>query len=145
MPTVPVNAAGWRIEPPVSEPSATGASNAPTADADPPPEPPGMRVRSHELRVIPYAECSVEDPIANSSMLVLPSKIMRASRRRATGVASYGETQPSRIFEPAVAGMSVVARTSLTAMGTPASGFSSTPLARAASTSSATVRASLET
>ena len=44
MPTEPVTAAGWRIEPPVSEPSASGASNAATAAAEPPPEPPGMRV-----------------------------------------------------------------------------------------------------
>src|SRR5881409_1333131 len=71
-PTVPVTAPGWRIEPPVSEPTASGAMKAATAAAEPPPEPPGMRSRSHGLRVGPYAECSVEDPIANSSMLVLP-------------------------------------------------------------------------
>ena len=33
MPTVPVTCAGWRIEPPVSEPSAMGASKAATAAA----------------------------------------------------------------------------------------------------------------
>ena len=50
---MPVTAAGWRIEPPVSVPIASGASNAATAAADPPPEPPGMRSRSHGLRVGP--------------------------------------------------------------------------------------------
>jgi hypothetical protein len=52
-PTVPVTAAGWRMEPPVSVPIASGASNAASAAADPPPEPPGMRERSHGLRVGP--------------------------------------------------------------------------------------------
>ena len=41
MPTIPQSAAGWRIEPPVSVPSAHGASPAATAAADPPEEPPG--------------------------------------------------------------------------------------------------------
>ena len=88
MPTEPVTAAGWRIVPPVSEPSASGASNAETAAAEPPPDPPGIRVRSHGLCVLPYAECSVDEPIANSSMLVLPSGTSPAARRRATTVAS---------------------------------------------------------
>ncbi len=52
-PTVPVTAAGCRIEPPVSVPIASGASNAASAAAEPPPEPPGIRVESHGLRVGP--------------------------------------------------------------------------------------------
>ena len=56
--------------------------------AEPPPEPPGMRSRSHGLCVAPYAECSVDEPIANSSMLVLPSGTSPAARIRATTVAS---------------------------------------------------------
>ena len=83
---------------------ASGASNAATAAAEPPPEPPGIRSRSHGLRVGPYAECSVEEPIANSSMLVLPRIGRPAARRRATTVASYGGIQPSRIFDPHVVG-----------------------------------------
>ena len=88
---MPVTCAGWRIEPPVSEPSASGASNAATAAAEPPPDPPGIRSRSHGLCVGPYAECSVEEPIANSSMLVLPSGTRPAARARATTVASNGD------------------------------------------------------
>ena len=42
-------------------------------------------------------------------------------------VASYGGCQPSRIFEPAVVGMSSVVKTSLSASGTPASGPSFSP------------------
>src|SRR3954453_18519895 len=103
-PTVPVTAAGWRIEPPVSVPIASGASYAATAAADPPPEPPGIRSRSHGLCVGPYAECSVDEPIANSSMFVLPRMTPRVWPTLPTGVASYGGIHPSRIREPQVAG-----------------------------------------
>ena len=142
MPTEPVTAAGWRIEPPVSEPSASGASNAETAAAEPPPEPPGMRSRSHGLCVAPYAECSVDEPIANSSMLVLPSGTRPAARIRATTVASYGGIQPSRIFDPAVDGMPSVQSTSLIATGTPASGPSLSPAFRCLSIAAAVASAS---
>src|SRR5437764_11013790 len=93
-----------------------------TAALDPPPEPPGVLVRSHGLRLGPNAECSVDDPIANSSMLVLPRTTMPAARIRSTIVASYGGTQPSRMREPAVVGTPLVTMTSLSASGTPASG-----------------------
>src|SRR5215208_7633869 len=98
---------------------AKGASKEATAAAEPPPDPPGIRVWSHGLRVGPYAECSVEEPIANSSMLVLPRIGRPAALSRATTVASYGGTQPSRIRDPQVVGSPSVTRTSLTAIGTP--------------------------
>ena len=41
MPTVPVKAAGWRIEPPVSVAVAPAQRWAATAVAEPPDEPPG--------------------------------------------------------------------------------------------------------
>ena len=69
-------------------PMASGAWKEATAAADPPPEPPGIRSRSQGLRVGPKAECSVEEPIANSSMLVLPRITIPASRRRRVTVAS---------------------------------------------------------
>ena len=43
MPTVPVKAAGWRMEPPVSVAVAPRHSRAATAAAEPPDEPPGTR------------------------------------------------------------------------------------------------------
>jgi hypothetical protein len=61
---------------------------AATAAAAPPEDPPGTRARSHGLRVVKNAECSVEEPIANSSMLSLPSSTAPAAKRRATTVAS---------------------------------------------------------
>ena len=91
-PTLPQSAAGCLIEPPVSEPSAHGASPAATAAAEPPPEPPGTRVGSHGLRVGPYAEFSVDEPIANSSVFVLPSTRRPCALQRSTTVASYTGT-----------------------------------------------------
>src|SRR5687767_12794707 len=95
---------------------------AATAAADPPDEPPATRVVSQGLRVTPNAECSVDEPIANSSMFVFPMTKAPASRSRVTTVASYGETKSFRIFDAHVVGMSVVTRLSLRAMGKEAAG-----------------------
>ena len=67
-------------------------------------------------------------------MLVLPRIGIPASRSRVTRVASYGGTQPCRILEPQVVGRPLVAMTSLTAIGTPASRCSDSPAARRRST-----------
>src|SRR5919107_5928099 len=91
-PTMPQNAAGCRTEPPVSEPRAIGTIPEATATAEPPDEPPGTRSGAIGFFVGPYALCSVDEPIANSSMFVLPNGIAPASRRRFTTVASYGLT-----------------------------------------------------
>ena len=79
MPTTPHSAAGWRIEPPVSEPRASGAKPAATAAALPPDDPPGTFVGSCGFRVGPKAEFSVELPMANSSRFVLPTMTAPAS------------------------------------------------------------------
>ncbi len=79
---MPHSPAGWRTEPPVSVPSASGASQAATAAAEPPLEPPGMRSRSQGLRVTWKALFSVDEPIANSSMFVLPMSTASACSKR---------------------------------------------------------------
>src|SRR5450631_519836 len=89
-----------------------------------------MRCRSHGLCVGPYAECSVEEPIANSSMLVLPRIGIPAALILVTIVASYGGIQPCRILDPAVVGMPLVVAMSFTAIGTPARMCSSSPALR---------------
>ena len=96
-----------------------------------------MRVKSQGLCVGPYAEFSVEEPIANSSILVLPKITMSFFFKLATTVESYGGRQPSRIFEPHVVGTPFCAMTSLSASGTPASGDNFSPFARFASTAAA--------
>ena len=86
MPTIPVKAAGWRIEPPVSVPVAPRQSRAATAAAEPPDEPPGTSFASEPLRrhgeiTGPKNEVSFDEPMANSSLLSLPS-ITAPSRHR---------------------------------------------------------------
>src|ERR687885_1890700 len=102
MPTTPHSAAGWRTEPPVSDPKATGTMRVATAAADPPDEPPGTRAVSQGLRTTPNAEFSFDDPIANSSQFVLPTRTAPAASSRWTTVASYGGTNVSRMRDEAV-------------------------------------------
>ena len=89
----------------------------------------------HGFTVFLYAENSVDEPMANSSMLVLPRMTAPASFNRAAMVASYGLMYPSRIREPAVVGVPVRLTRSFSATGTPRSGGSSlsaaAPAARA--------------
>src|SRR5947199_6622743 len=97
MPTVPVKAAGWRIEPPVSVAVAPRQSRAATAAAEPPEEPPGTRcapsiwppvpaptfepLRRQGFTTGPKHEVSLDEPIAKSSLLSFPS-ITAPSRQR---------------------------------------------------------------
>src|SRR5437879_1609803 len=90
---MPVRAAGCRIEPPVSVPSAPNAASAATAAAEPPLEPPGTRDKSHGLRVSFIAEFSVDEPMAKSSRLVLPNGIAATARNFRITVGSYVVTQ----------------------------------------------------
>ena len=96
MPVMPQNAAGWRIDPPVSVPVAEGVKHAATAAALPPDEPPGMRLTSHGLVTAcglaeGTATFSLAEPMANSSQLSLPKLTMPASRNLRTTVASKGD------------------------------------------------------
>src|SRR5207245_183407 len=108
-PRTPHMAAGCRIDPPVSDPSASGVMPAATATADPPLDPPGIRSSAQGLRDGPNAEFSVDDPIANSSQLVLPIRIapassMRASASRHTSTAERApDLTASRISETVAA------------------------------------------
>jgi hypothetical protein len=87
-PTRPQQAAGMRIEPPPSLPCAIGSIPDATAAAAPPDEPPGVRSRSHGLRVGPLRRDSVLGRIPYSGSAVLPTITKPASRRRRTKDAS---------------------------------------------------------
>src|SRR5450759_3599052 len=82
------------------------------------------KLNMDEFAVGPYAECSVDDPIANSSMFSLPRITAPASRRRSVMWASYGETYSARIREPAVHWPPRTDTRSLRPTGTPHSGCS---------------------
>src|SRR5919106_1461648 len=139
-PTTPHSAAGWRTEPPVSVPSPHTASPAATAAAEPPEEPPGTVDTSHGLRVGKYEEFSVEEPMANSSQFVLPSRGVPAAFSRAQHVASYGGTYVLRICEPHVVVTPAVTNTSFRARGMPAAAGKSSSPARSFPASSWPVR-----
>ena len=76
----------------MSVPIPNGAWYAATAAAEPPLLPPGTVSRSHGLLTGPNADHSFDEPIANSSMFVLPRITAPASRRRSVTWASYGAT-----------------------------------------------------
>src|SRR2546423_4955918 len=116
----PHSDAGWRTEPPVSEPSATETIPAATAAAEPPDEPPGTRVVSQGFFTGPNAEFSLDEPMANSSQFVFPITIAPESRSRWTAVALYGGRYGPRMREPHDVCMPRTQMLSLIAMGIPA-------------------------
>src|SRR5580698_11659875 len=127
MPTVAVNAAGWRIEPPVSVAVAPMHNKAATAAEEPPDEPPGTSLvsapsRRHGLITGPKCEVSFDEPIANSSLLSLPSITAPSRQSCEVTVDSYGGTKLPRIFEQAVVRKPSVANRSLMPSGMPPSG-----------------------
>src|SRR5919197_5093348 len=87
-PTTPQKAEGTRIEPPVSLPSASGASPAASATADPPLDPPEIRFGDQGFRGVPMRGLTDVMPQANSCVEVLPTRIPPASRVRRTAAAS---------------------------------------------------------
>src|SRR5258708_35190065 len=79
-PTRPQQAAGPRIDPVASLPCATATMPEATAAAEPPLEPPGVRLTSQGLRVGPNASGSVTGPLASSGRFVFPMKMNPAAR-----------------------------------------------------------------
>src|SRR5215475_10168920 len=125
-PTMPQNAAGWRIEPPVSVPVAPRQRLAATAAAEPPEEPPGTSLaslprRRHGEATGPKHDVSLDEPIANSSLLSLPRSTAPSRQRLAVTVDSYGGLKPSRICEHAVVRTPSVQNRSLMPSGRPSS------------------------
>src|SRR5437868_5159648 len=130
MPTMPVNAAGCLIEPPVSLPKEPIHNLAATAAADPPEEPPGVKFLSSDLRfhgliTAPFELFKLADPIANSSMLVLPIMIPPLAKRLVVTVDSYSGLNPRNILEHAADSTPLVQYKSFTPMGMPSRIFSS--------------------
>ena len=139
-PNRPQQPAGIRIEPAPSEPRAAPASPPATAAADPPDEPPGVRSRSHGLRVTPKVGDSVHGVIVSSGTLVLPRITAPADRRRRTTSASVATGPPWASLPIAVASPAT-STSSLIATGTPSSGrLSPAPARPSAWSASASAR-----
>ena len=90
-----------RIEPAPSEPMAAPARPAAMAAPEPPDDPPGVRWRSHGLRVTPNVGDSVHGVIVSSGTCVLPritapgraqaaDRLGVGGRRRPVGAAAEG-------------------------------------------------------
>ena len=103
-PTTPQAAAGMRIEPPPSEPVATGTMPAPTTAPAPPLEPPAMCSRLQGEHVRPSASVSVVPMTPNSDVVVRPSGTKPPSFRRRTSSEGVCETHPSASLLPAPVG-----------------------------------------
>ena len=99
-PTSPQNAAGLRTLAPRSDPSANGSIPDATAAAAPPLDPPGVRDRSHGLRVAPKTALKVCDPAPNSGVFVLPITIAPAARSRSTSSESAAGTWSANSGDP---------------------------------------------
>jgi hypothetical protein len=84
------------IDPPPSLACAIGTMPAATAAADPPLDPPGVRVRSQGLRVGPNSSGSVVGNNPNSGVLVLATTIRPARLTRETSSVSDGARNRSR-------------------------------------------------
>ena len=121
IPTRPQQAAGIRIEPIPSLPSAIGTVPAATAAAEPPEDPPGERSCFQGLRVIPKVE-SVAPNTHSSGTRVMPTTIAPAARSRATVWWSLGWADGSDAWVPTRIGSPATGTLSLIATGTPASG-----------------------
>ena len=113
-----------RIDPAPSEPVAAETSPAPTAAPLPPDEPPGTRVTSHGLRVIPQVGDSVNIANASSGRLVLPITIAPAARSLLT-TSESSRAGSSIAPVPTVVTSPATSWVSFTAIGTPRSGASS--------------------
>ena len=146
-PTSPCSAAGTRIEPRVSEPSAAQAAPAATVTAPPEVEPPGMRGVASSASVpalagVPWCGLMPMPEKANSVRLVWPISAAPAARSRATaGLSAVAGAASAIDFEAAVLGMPATSNRSLTDTASPASGGTGAPAQRCASTAAAVARA----
>src|SRR6202011_5951552 len=88
-PVTPHQDAGSRTDPPVSVPTAQGASLAATATPEPLLEPPGVRAvsGSHGFHGVPKCRFVPQPPNANSTIWVLPRTIKPWAMRRRARVA----------------------------------------------------------
>ena len=128
MPLSPQHDEGMRIDPPPSDPVASGTMPDAMAAAAPPDEPPGLWSRFHGLRVGPKVTLSVSAFQPSSGVLVLPTTTHPAARRRATrGESVTAAGPPAKTAEPCEVTKPAASSRSFTPMGMPASGPGSSP------------------
>src|SRR5438094_754341 len=113
---------GIRIEPPPSPPVPMGTRPPATAAAVPPDDPPGVRSRSHGLRVVPLSLVDVWPTNPNSLAVVSPTSTAPAPRNRDTCVWSMSDVRSLNTSDASVNGHPFTRSSSFTPMGTPPNG-----------------------
>src|ERR1700733_15796513 len=98
-PTIPVSAAGPRIEIARSLPMPIGERPAAIAAESPPLEPPGVRSKFHGFLDKPVTRLSVSCQAENSGRLVLASGMAPAALKRVTTVPSLSGIYPEHMLE----------------------------------------------
>ena len=126
---MPHQDAGRRTEPPVSVPTAQGASPAATATPEPLLEPPGVRLRcgSQGFQGVPRRVLVPHPPMANSTVWVLPSTIMPCAISRRARVAVRSALRSRHASQPPVTVLPSISIRSFNAIGTPCSGPTAWP------------------
>ena len=122
-PTTPQNAAGMRIEPPVSLPMDACPNRSATATPEPLDEPPACRAGSQGLQTSPVHGFSPVAPSAISCMFVLANTSAPASRRRRTTALSCGGSTGKGARVPAAMGAPSSWNRSFTLIHAPSSGL----------------------
>ena len=142
-PATPVADAGMRIDPPVSEPSASCADPSQRLTPAPEDEPPGTRCSraSHGLIGVPALGFRPTPPNANSTVWVLPTITAPSERNAFTRNPSRCQRSGRARLEPARVGHPSTPYRSLTDTVTPARGPGSSPAAIFASISAAWAKA----
>ena len=141
MPTMPLNAAGLRKLPPISEPVQSVAMPQASATAEPPEEPAAERSGSNGLPVAPYTALRVFAPAPNSGVLVLAKMMPPAARMAATLRSSLAGTLSLNSGLPKVVRSPAVSSRSFTPTGRPCSAPKTSPRMTAASAARAASRA----
>ena len=126
----------------MSLPCATAPMPAATAAAAPPDDPPGVTPASHGFKVRPCSALSVNHRQEKAGVLVRPMTTAPARRRFATTGLSSAAITSRNATTPLLVGKPRWSALILVVTGTPASGGSASPRARAASTASAASSAS---
>ena len=119
-PQTPHRAAGTLTEPPVSVPKLTiGYLDMATETAEPPLEPPGIRVGSTGFRTGPKKELDEVAPIADSCRFVFPRGRHPLAKKESTTSELTAGTNFSKAREPAVVRCPATKMLSFIVKGTP--------------------------
>src|ERR1700730_9938979 len=118
-PTIPLQAAGIRIEPPPSLAWAIGTTPAATNAPEPEDEAPAVGSVSHGLRTGPSRGCSADALNPNSDSCVLPTDVGPVARNTRVNSPSATAFWGVHASVPRIVGWPATSTLSLTNVGTP--------------------------